>query len=284
MDIIGFLLGMGVLIGFGTYPALIKRLSMKYGSKITSFYSYFLALIPVIIIFLPKVWPFFPDSESLFLIIFLGVLGGALVSLMFYIYKKSNVSVSMPLICLHPVLTITLAMLIFNEPLSLIQKFAAFAVLAGALIIVTDFNRLFLGIGGLSFSILLKIALLIAMFSTNALFAKVLVVNIGGAATTLYLHFFTVIMLFVFTWHKLTVPKKADIKMFLIAGAFISLAVCSLFLAIDKIGIALTSAFNGSSPLIGALLGMFFLKEKVKLRQWLGILVIVAGLIALSLG
>ncbi|MFH1637416.1 MAG: EamA family transporter [Candidatus Woesearchaeota archaeon] len=284
MDTTGLLLAFGLLVGFGVYPVIVKRLSMRYGSLTTSFYSHLIVTLAVAAIFLPRVWPFFPDHGSLLITLFLGLLGAAIICLMFNIYKESDISVSMPLIYLHPVLTVSLALVIFNEPLSLIQKIAAITAAIGALILITDFRNLSSGIRSLDSRLLIKIIILIVMFSANALIAKVLVTRIGGGATALYLQSATFIFVFLFSARKLVIPLEKDFKHFIASGAFISLAICCLFLAIEKIGIALTSAFNGSSALIGVLLGMIFFKERVKPRQWIGIIVVVLGLIALAVG
>jgi drug/metabolite transporter (DMT)-like permease len=83
---------------------------------------------------------------------------------------------------------------------------------------------------------------------------------------------------------KALFPPQKETVILALGGA---LAWCvggvSFFTAVERIGAGISTPLSSVSPFIVMLLGAFFLKEKIKIPQFIGVFFIVAGSIVLSI-
>ncbi|RME54595.1 DMT family transporter [Candidatus Woesearchaeota archaeon] len=278
MNIIYAILAM---IGFGSYPVFAKKLISKYGSFMTSFYSHLIAWIIVLAILLPGFSYTKPTMATTFLIIMQGFIGASAVAVMFLAYKSTKVSLAVSLINIYPLIVLLASVLIFNEKFTSLKILAALIIIFGSLILVNDF----LNLPKIKKNSIYIISLAVLLLSLNVILMKPIVVELGGRASSIFVETVTVLgLLMLFNiFDKVKLPKRKDFASFLIPGAFLGLAVSTIFFSINKIGVGLTGAIVGASPLVSSIFGRIYLKEKLNKKEIIGILTIVLGLVLISI-
>ena len=130
-------------------------------------------------------------------------------------------------------------------------------------------------------TVLIGVAMVMAPFVENP------VLLIGGTVICSMLHdVFAALWMLVIMGYKgrlkdLIPAIKSKDGLFCVVGALFGgpLAMTFYMLAIAKGGAALTAIVTACYPLLGSALAMVILKEKVRLRGWLGLLLCIMGII-----
>ena len=130
-------------------------------------------------------------------------------------------------------------------------------------------------------------AVLLGIVMTMSPFVENPILLVGGALVCSMLH-----DVFASVWMILIMGLKGELKFFrdalcskdgffCILGALFGgpLAMTFYLMAISKGGPALAATVTACYPLLGSILAIFILKEKVQLRGWIGLLICVAGIV-----
>lgn len=78
--------------------------------------------------------------------------------------------------------------------------------------------------------------------------------------------------------HKSRLAEYLDIRVIIAYGLFFGATLLTVF-ALEYVPVSLGTVLESSGYLFVTILGVLFLKEKVSKRKWLGLLIIVVGII-----
>lgn len=287
MDLsLGLLFAFLSMIGLGTFSLFVKRVIKEAGEYTSLFYTY---LIEVFILLLTAVCLtriFIPDLKTILLILFAGAFGAANIYVFYKALNISLASVVNPIAASATIFTLIASYFFFNEKLSFLQYIMVVVVIIGVVLISIKKSELE---KGKKFVIVegALLALLAALgFSAFSLCTKVVVDKIGGLLSAFYLEF----AVFLFLLSPLLI-KKAEIKkidffskkILFLGGLMLALGAGSFKLGIMFGSLSLVAAVGTAAPLVSVMGAKIFLKEKAKLNQYIGALVIILALFGLSL-
>ncbi len=280
----GIIFGLISMLGFGLGNALSKIPTQKLGAKKTVFLrNVFISLILIIVLFF-----FFPLTISFYYIVIallLSLIGYIAIVTFFAALKVGKVGVVSPIGNSAVIFTVIFSIIFFNETLNSLQLISISLIVLGIILISIDFSDI-------KNSDLFKIASGVPLALLTCLFwgilwsfIKIPVSILGPVLTSLILEFGIVI----FSGIHLKIKKekfgidKNFLGLIIIIALFT--AAGTLFfnfgLSVAKISIVAPLAF--ANPLVSALYGRIFFKEKLSFIQWMGVLLIVLGIILISI-
>jgi uncharacterized membrane protein len=188
-------------------------------------------------------------------------------------------STVVPLTALYPLVTVMLALILLRERLNRIQLIG----IALSLLAIWLFNVA--GLEGMLSGWLAYALLPIVLWGTAGLLQKVSTHHISGELSTLWFLGAFVPVAFVLLWLE-PLPQAPQARVWLLAGAL------GLLFGLGNFAILVAFAGHGKASIIAPLAGLYpvvsvpvailFLGEKVGGREWLGIMVALASVVALS--
>ncbi len=239
---------------------------------------------------LPFIWNeipllFLPENGILLLI--LGIITFAAAILNFEAYKIGKLSVVEVILELELPVTILLALLLFNETLSVTQIIIIFIGFLGIVLMATKTFDIFhshkhwfekgtilaaaaaIGIGIIDF---LTAAAARNISPLMAIWAPWVIITLASL---------------MIVWKKNRLPAlwkhiKQNKKLVLATGIVDTIAWASFAIALSVRELAITTAITESYPAIAMGLAIAFNHEKIKKHQWIGALLAVGGSIALA--
>jgi drug/metabolite transporter (DMT)-like permease len=254
--------------------------------KLEVFQSQFLIQIlgiPLLLLLLPFV-PSVPSSFNLTLLLGLGIFETFVLTLYFYALKIGDLSIIGPLKGIKILFTVLLAALFLHESIYPLKIMGMVGVLVGVTFLGINFER---------------------KFTRTSLSKGVVPALISAAGTGVYF-FFTSISSRLNGWYytslgiRLVIPltimclfliQKRNIRQVfqnvpwqLISWAafFDVLAFSTFNYALNLYDVSYVTVVVSASPAISSLLAVMYLKEKLKIYQIIGIIIVVFGVIALS--
>jgi drug/metabolite transporter (DMT)-like permease len=188
-------------------------------------------------------------------------------------------STVVPLTALYPLVTVVLAMIVLRERMNGIQL----AGIALSLLAIWLFNVA--GLEGMLSGWLAYALVPIALWGAAGLLQKVSTNHISGELSTLwFLAAFVPVALVLLLLQPL--PQSPPARVWILVGAL------GLLFSLGNFALLLAFAGNGKASVIAPLAGLYplvsvpvailFLDEKVGRREWLGILVALVSVVALS--
>jgi transporter family protein len=282
---IGVLLALAALVSWGVADFLIQRSARLVGSAKTMF----LIGITLVIGLLPFVYQdiFRLSAEELTLLVLTGVALTVASLFDFEALKAGKMAVAEPIIGLETPITVVFAVLFIGEHLSTLQTLIIVGIVAGTVLIATErfvhlkYHRRIFEKG-----VLLSIIAAAGLASANVLVGEssqqltpYLAIWWVGIAHALVCTIFLLSRReFVQTFrdvkkHPWTLLGQAIIDDI----AWITFAGATVF-----IPISIATAISSGYIALAVLLGIFITKERVRMHQKLGIVLVTAGIIALS--
>jgi len=283
---LGILFAVTAMLSWGIADFLAKKAIDKIGYKTSLVLNQTVALVPAVIF---AILFFRMPSLSIYLIgiIVLAGISGVFGYIFLYRgFQKGNVSVVSPITASWSVVTILLAFFLFGETLTPIQITGIIAVLIGVFFASTNFAELKTSIKqGRSAGVL---DALIAMVSWGISYAllRPIVSAVGPLLALLFLKVLAAATLFSWvgtTKTKISIPTKMIFLFIATAGVLDFLAYTSFNLSLNTQLVSIASPIAASAPAVTVVLAYIFLKERLLNNQKLGIIVILAGLILISL-
>ncbi|MFX0113263.1 MAG: DMT family transporter [Candidatus Hodarchaeota archaeon] len=212
--------------------------------------------------------------------------------------KITPLSRAVPLSATYPIFTTFFAVILLNEQPSLILIMGTCVVVAGVSLVVRkkdtgSVNRQLAHKKSYGGEILVLGAALIWGF---AITLAALVLKESGVKTfpILAMRLFIVLILvfllsIIHNRGQMTIPRREVILergtiMLGIGGIFgFAIGMPALYLSLERIGASQAVPLSSVYPMLAAILGMIFLKEKVACQQWLGAGLIISGCILIIL-
>jgi drug/metabolite transporter (DMT)-like permease len=285
-DSIGILFGVFAMFGWGLADFL-AAIALKRGimSEKLYFFVQLLGIIPIVLLA-----TMFLDVPVLSIEIIVLVLLAAFLTLTEYIflYKAFDigpVSLAAPLCASYPMLTVIFSVIFLKEILSIDQILLIALVILGVILISLDLSRirklkLAYSKTGLWFAF-------ISVLASGILFTLLgyLIKQIGWFAPIFFMKFLVVIYLFPYLKTKGIGLKITGRFLWMIISAMALLEVFAYltysvgaFVFLNSIVVPISASY----PLVTIVLARIFFKEKIMPSQYLGIFLVLLGVVLLS--
>jgi DME family drug/metabolite transporter len=208
--------------------------------------------------------------------VLLGTFGYALFSSCFFLALTGlSVSLTSLLLYTYPVMVSLGAWMLFQEKLGLYQRIALPLVCAGLAMLVWGDLKVYSKISFL-FGILSAI-----FYSVYILSSSRVLKSVNPLASTFYINLSAGLLLSALHVRDHTIATLPVAYPYVLGTAFIgTMLAMSLFLAgLQKLKSAEVSVLSTAEPVMGVLLAVIFLGERLSLVQWSGAALILAGMI-----
>lgn len=282
----GFFYGLITLICYGTADALAsipaKRMSPV---AITLMIDVFIfVFFGVIALFL---WDSYQWNQTA-LVATLGGVSGYIGFLLFvYALRFGKVGVVATIANTYPVITALFGVLVLGEYLSGLEMLFIAVTLLGVLGLTTQFSlaafrnsdqkSVFLALAAMFFW---AGQIIFADYAVNEL-TPFQVTHIS--ALTTFLVGIILLRLTKQSLRSVLANRKSDLYICMSLGAFYFVGMLALNTALVGGKIGVYSAMAGAGPLVAALFAHYVLGERMHTREWLAVVIIVAGLVGLGL-
>jgi bacterial/archaeal transporter family protein len=265
------------MLGLGLSNSFAKKPASLIGSEKTAFYSRIISfsILFVASIFLIKNFSFTLND---FLLACLISLYGYIPLLFFYLaLNKGRAGIVTPISGTSIIVASFLSILFYNESFSSIKIISILIIVIG--IFFLTFNS-----KGNEPKESIIFALFAALFwGILSFLMKIPAVALGGLISAMMLEGGVLIGSLVHQKFKI---KKLEInirKNILFIGLFVSLGSLFAMKAISIQEVSIVAPIIGAYPIITVIHSHFFLKEKLNLKEWIMILIIIIGIIGLSI-
>lgn len=285
MSWVPLLLSVVITITWGIAWFLTGRANKTMDPVRTTFLFQLLG-IPFILPFAPLVHTGISFALSL-QIFALGLFLGVEVMLLFYSQKKGSLSIVNPIVGTNSFIAVLLGILIFHEQVATSKSISIFLIFIGTILLSLDLKELFKSskinlFDGVAPATLTAFIAGVGVFFSSFLsrqgnwFYTVVIVR---SAVTL----FTLAIL---------ISQRQKIKdifgniawRFILPAAILDTAAYSLYnFATAQYEVSYIAAFVASNSLIGVVLAHIFLKERLSVFQYIGLPLVIGGLVFLNL-
>jgi transporter family protein len=282
---IGILLAIVTMLSWGIADFFAKQAIDKIGYKLSLLLNQAVALGPVIICGVLFFQPL-NFSVSLFLTLIIVVVSGVIGWV--YLYKgfqKGKVSIVSPISASWSVITVLLAMFLFEEKLTLLQVIGITLVFIGVFFTSTNLTDLKNSIRqGKSDGVFESLISMIAWGIAYA-FIKPVTIEIGPIMAFVLLRgiaFSAMLCWNAISKTRISIPRSIVLVFILIAGLLDFLAFVALNLSLEISSTSITVPIAATYPAVTVLLASKFLREKLVFNQKLGIVAVLTGLAFIS--
>ncbi|MBU2561935.1 MAG: DMT family transporter [Nanoarchaeota archaeon] len=295
---IGIVLAVVALLGLGIYPVLLKKVVNELGEYTCLVFNYlvliiFLAITAVLTI------RFKLPTDYVTAAIIVGAIVGAVA---IYIYYKAlntgNVSVVVVLAATNVIWTVLLSYFLFDEKLPVTKYLAIAAIFIGAVLIamekiglpkkfdekhVLHFLKSDIWSKGAALALLVSFC-----WAFYNLVMKYNVQSIGPHKAMVYMEslvFFFLMLAFLTKPAKelVTMPKKEHLKWLLPSALLFTAGVLGMYFAMKYSPLSMVAPIISAGPAVAVIGAAILLKERVRIHQYLGIALAVAGIVFLSI-
>jgi drug/metabolite transporter (DMT)-like permease len=279
-----FGVGAAVAFGFGDYAAAMA--ARRAGVALTAFGMQILGLgaIALVVALLGR-WPVFAWSQVPWAFA-LAVVGTASLVALYRAFALGPIAVVSPVVASYAALSVVGIVLFLGERLTGGQTLAIAATFAGVAVASTDVRELRRTLGkpveGVRIGVLATVGfgvwgvILAAATKVNDPFALVMVWRVFGIVLVAVF-----IALRRISLAPLRVPSTLGIVA--LVGALDTGANVLLMLGVESGFASFVMTGSGAYPLIPAVLAILVLRERLAPNQYIGVAVLVAGLVALGL-
>ncbi|MCC7569872.1 DMT family transporter [Candidatus Micrarchaeota archaeon] len=282
---LGILFGIIAMFGYGLSNAMSQPPSKKLGAEKTIFFRnvFISAFLLILVLFFIR--------ESIFsieyIIIALGISLIGFIPLLTFLkaLKVGKVGIISPISNSSVIFTIILSILFFGETLSIEQGISIGVILLGIVLVSLDFkdlkqSKLFQMSSGVPY------ALITCLLWGVVFFLFKIPVNVLGPILTSFIIEFGIMLhggLYILVSKiKFEVPDKKMLVHIGLIGFFGMLGTLFFNLGISTANVSIVAALTFANPLVASIYAKIFYKEELSSQQYLAILLIVLGVVALS--
>ncbi len=282
---LGIVFGLLAMLGYGLSNAFSQIPAKKIGPKRTIFFrGVFISaiLLPVLLFYLPTTNFSFAYIPVAFAVSFIGYL--PLIT--FYkALEKGKVGIVAPIANSSVIFTILLSVIFFGEALTAGRLIAIAMILAGIVLISVNprdirKSQLFKMSSGIPFALVTCVLWGMVFF----LF-KIPVSVLGPILTSFIIEFGITVYNGIelrLTKKTFALPDHGIVKYIFLVALFGAAGTLFYNMGIATSDVSLVAALTFSNPFVASLYGRFAYKEKLTMLQWAAILLIIAGIVAVS--
>ncbi len=296
---IGMVLAVLALLAWGSYPVFMKKVVGRLGEYTCLLFNHGLLVLMLLLTAIFTIKFKMPSDFVTAAVILGGIVGAAAIYLYYKAINMGSVSVATVLaVTLQIIWTVIVSFFLFSEKLSLVKYIAIAVIIVGA--ILAALERLSLPekfdqkhvMKFLKSDIWSKGTLLALVVSFCWAFyniaSKYSVDSIGPHKTIVYME--TLVLLFILfaflvksSKELVVVPKKDELKWILISAVLFGVGALGFYFSMAQINLSIIAPVVAATPAVTALLAAVLLKEKLRIHQYIGIVLAVAGVVVLSL-
>lgn len=265
----------GAVDKYGPLTAL--KISLILGTSVVFLYSIFFVEFPQITL------------NSIIFVLLTGITG-VLGWITFYKgLEVGKVSIVSPIASSWGILTFILAIIFLAERLTLFEILASISIFCGMFLISVKWKEFVVATKGKLYKGAGLALLSLLGFGLAGFFVKFIVNELGPFYSVVLTRLVTIVLIFIFAT-KISTKNTKHVKF---EGKFIWLLfLVGLFDAIGYLSfnfgllvglVSIVSAVTSAIPFVVVLLAYFFLRERLDVNQYFGILLIMAGFVGLSL-
>lgn len=279
----GVIFGLLAMFFYGVGNAIAKVPISQIGSRKTIFFrntSIVVILLSITLIFRDKITL---DPMYIGIAALVGIAGYVPMFYLFKAIKVGKLGVIMPVANSSVIFTILLSIIFYSETLSITQIVAVMMIIAGIIIYSIDFkdlknSHLFKLSSGLPYALVTCVG-----WGFFAFLFKIPVTVLGPILTSLILESVVLISSFIHLKGDIKLPRKTSLAPLIMNGVFGAFATLSFALGVQVSLVSIVAAITGANPLIAALYGIIFYKEKLDIKQWIALPLTVTGIIIIAL-
>lgn len=292
---IAIITGSIAMLSWGFADAFAKKAIDRVGPFVAQIYNLiFVVIFTVPFMFLYTDLPSF-DLEKLllFLIIGFGDFFGFL--LMYKAYQIGKVSVIVPITSSYAVLSALVSYFFFKEPYSVVKAFSILIIMIGIILTAVDLRELMKGTEISKLTKGIPYAMIVfCIYGLYVPFWDKLIDGDGWLILTQYNRLYT-LMIAMFAFRvfgkQLGATERLNLKIdpknfliLLVAGFMYAIGMNAFNYGLNSTDeTSIVAAVASAFPLSLAVTAYFLLKERIALNQYLGIGVIVGGIVFVSL-
>ena len=197
-----------------------------------------------------------------------------------------KVGIISPVSSIYTIFTTFLAVTVYKEKLPPLEIGAIAVIIMGTILISVSFrdfknSHLFQKSSGIYYAIIAALGWGLYFF-----LIRIPVMQMGAVLTS-YLEetmmLIIVSLILIFKKEKFILPKWQPLKPVIIIGFLSAAGVLAYYQGIKIYSLSIMTAFSAAGPLIVCLYGGLVYKERLQLKQYISIVMIVSGIIVLAL-
>lgn len=270
--------------GFGDYAAAMATRRVGVARTSIGMQSISLAGYAVILALLGR-WPVLtPELVGYGLV--LGLIGVTAAAALYRALALGPIAVVSPVVASYAALTVLLIVIFLGERLTAGQAAAIAVTFVGVVVASTDFGELRKTLGRPSEGVRYGLIATGGFAVWGALYAAAVRAT-DGLGMILVLRAFSVLALAIFVVARRTslapLRDRRALALIVVVGVLDTAANVLLSLGIASGFASFVMTGSGAYPLIPALLAILVLRERLAPNQYLGVAVLIAGLVALGL-
>lgn len=285
---LGIIFGLVAMFGLGLNAAISKYPTQKIGNRQMMVWR---EIFIVAFLLVPAAF-LIPETDIslkwlIITIIFSLTVGYFPLSFFIKALEKGKVGLVVPISNSYVIFTFLLSSLFYGEEINLTKILALVIIISGLFLL--SFNPkdlkgsdIFKLSSGLPYALITCLGWGIVFF-----YFKMPVNYLGPVLTSLVTEAGILVSSYInlkIKKEKLILPSKKVFLALIIGGIFLVIGSISFNLGLKITNQAsVMSTINAASPLVAALYGFIVYKERLKSRQWLGVLVLILGIITISL-
>lgn len=283
---LGIFFGLLALLGGGISNALVKTPSQQEGVHRTVFYRnlFIVILLGILVLFTLDQAHF--SLGYILLTIGLGIFGYIPMYFYFKATTVGKIGVISPVSSANTLIAVIIAITFFHEKLSNYQYLAITIILLGIGIIslnIKEFkaSHIFKIESGVPYALVAALGWGIWMA-----LIKIPIDNLGPyfASFIIELTIMLVALFFVFkSGEKLALKNKTSLSYLIPISLSLMIWEIGYYMGLQVANVSIIVALSSASPIVVAIFGRFFYKEKLSLKQYLAIGLIILGIILISL-
>ncbi len=280
---IGVLYGILALFAWGLSDFFAKIGIARYGHFRSAFWVQFFELFPFLFLALFFWVPF--SFFDLFLFVLIGLFGG--VGFMFFYRSigRGYLSIISPTVASWAVITSILSIVFLNEVLGFMRSFAISTVFVGIVLASFHYEDLL----KLKFKNALpgvrQALVAVACFGISMFLIGLSVSRVGWFLPVFFLRLFSFsffVFMTRFDFSRVSMPTGFS-PLLLGIGFLEGVGIIGFGLGATSEYVAIVSPVAAASPMVCVVLARIFLKERISINQFLGVLLILAGVVFLAL-
>lgn len=295
---LGILLAVIALLGWGAYPAMMKKVIDSLGAYTCLLFNH---LVLVIVIGITAVFTIrlkLPSDFTVAAILIGSIVGAAAIYLYYVAIMEGQVSVITVLASLQTVWTVIVLYFVFSEPLTPAKYVSIAVIFAGAVLASLEKPGLPAKLDWKHTSKFLKsgiwsrgagLALLVSFcWAFYNLASNYSVKEIGSHATLVYME--ALILLFILfaflakpARELVTFPKAKHMKWLGPSAALFSIGAICFYFAMKYAELSVVVPIIQGAPAVTAVAAAAFVRERMRVHQYAGIVIAVVGIVFLSL-
>lgn len=277
--------GLIAMFGIGTLNVLIKILTKKNDDFKIGFLIQVLGFLIVLLLF-----PFLPKASleniQILLLLVAGVFGSLAFIFINKSFSKGPASINSPLISTWSVITSLFGFLLLGEEVFLLKILGIVLVVVGIFVTSIDFatirkNKNLLVVPGALEALIAAGLLSISMFILAYLttFENWFTVNFVYRTFVLI----TYLILAIKRDTKLVSNFRSIPRLILAAGALDVISMMAINLGYSKGEPSIISVLTSANTIVTVSFAFFFLKEKITIKQLIGIIIVISGILILAI-